>query len=89
MTETSKLLRAAYTKFTNVGFRNTKAVCQMFQYIEAEYLEQSGVNAKHAALTGALEKAVADYGKPGGPWNVPGEPGTWLQMARDALEKVK
>ncbi len=33
----------------------------------------------------ALEKAVADYGKPGGPWNVPSEPGTWIDMAKGAL----
>lgn len=33
----------------------------------------------------ALEKAVDDYGKPGGPWNVPSEPGTGLRMAKDAL----
>lgn len=36
-------------------------------------------------LRAALQKAVDDYGKPGGPWNVPSEPGTWLQMAKDAL----
>ena len=37
----------------------------------------------------ALEKAVADYGKPGGPWNVPSEPGTWLEMAKNALKKAR
>lgn len=36
-------------------------------------------------LRAALQKAVDDYGKPGGPWNVPSEPGTWLQMAKEAL----
>lgn len=40
-------------------------------------------------LLEALEKAVADYGKPGGPWNVPGEPGTWISMARKAIAAAK
>lgn len=40
-------------------------------------------------LLAALEKAVADYGQPGGPWNVPSEPGTWIEMARDAIQKAK
>lgn len=44
-------------------------------------------NAEIARLRAALQKAVDDYGKPGGPWNVPREPGTWLQMATDALGK--
>ena len=39
-------------------------------------------------LYDALSKAVADYGKPGGPWNVPSEPGTWIDMAKKALEKA-
>lgn len=40
---------------------------------------------KNKKLRAALQKAVDDYGKPGGPWNVPSEPGAWLQMAKDAL----
>ena len=37
----------------------------------------------------ALVKAVADYGKPGGPWNVPSEPGTWIHSATSALAKAR
>ena len=37
-------------------------------------------------LREALEEAVAMYGKPGGPWNVPGDAGGWLDRARKALE---
>jgi len=37
----------------------------------------------------ALKKAVADYGHNGGPWNVPGEPGVWLAMARSAIAKAE
>lgn len=36
-------------------------------------------------MRAALEKAVALYGQPGGPWNVPSEPGAWLAMAKEAL----
>lgn len=43
----------------------------------------------HHALLAALEKAIADYGNPGGPWNVPSEPGTWIAMARDAVAQAK
>jgi hypothetical protein len=37
-------------------------------------------------LKAALQKAVNDYGKPGGAWNIPDQPGTWIAMARAALE---
>jgi len=37
----------------------------------------------------ALENAVKDYGKPGGPWNVPSEPGTWIHSATSALAKAR
>lgn len=40
---------------------------------------------ENARMRKALEKAVDDYGKPGGPWNVPGKPGTWLCLAKEAL----
>lgn len=32
----------------------------------------------------ALDAAISQYGKPGGPWNVPGDPGGWLERARSA-----
>lgn len=37
-------------------------------------------------LREALEEAVEMYGKPGGPWNVPGDAGGWISKARKALE---
>jgi len=40
-------------------------------------------------LLAALEKAVENYGEPGGPWNVPSDPGGWLDMARQAIKKAK
>lgn len=40
-------------------------------------------------LFAALEKAVAQYGKPGGPWNVPSEPGTWIAEAKAAIARAR
>lgn len=37
----------------------------------------------------ALAEAVELYGKPGGPWNVPGEPGSWIAKATAALKKAR
>ena len=37
----------------------------------------------------ALEAAILEYGKPGGPWNVPSSPGTWIYKAKAALEKAR
>lgn len=42
-----------------------------------------------ATLRDALQYAVEKYGKPGGPWNVPGDPGGWLDRARKALEATE
>lgn len=36
----------------------------------------------------ALAEAVEKYGKPGGPWNVPGEAGSWIAKAKAALKKA-
>jgi len=36
-----------------------------------------------------LQEAVDLYGKPGGPWNVPNDPGGWISRAREVLsEKI-
>ena len=40
-------------------------------------------------LRTALNDAVEKYGKPGGPWNVPSEPGSWIANAKSALKKTK
>ena len=39
------------------------------------------------ALRDVLKDAVEKYGKPGGPWNVPSEPGSWIARAKDALKE--
>ena len=37
----------------------------------------------------ALSEAVEKYGKPGGPWNVPGSRGSWIEKAKKALKKAR
>ena len=57
----------------------------MEDYLERVHAENERLRASNRIMSLALEKAVADYGQPGGPWNVPSEPGTWLHMAKQAL----
>lgn len=40
-------------------------------------------------LLEVLQYAVSKYGKEGGPWNVPSDPGGWLERARAAIKKAK
>jgi len=40
-------------------------------------------------LYAALERAVELYGQPGGPWNVPSDPGSWIEQARKALKNAR
>ena len=44
---------------------------------------------ENRALREALSEAVEKYGKPGGPWNVPNEPGCWIEKAKKALKGGK
>lgn len=44
---------------------------------------------KLAIAVGALWEAVDAYGKPGGPWNVPSDPGGWLNRATEAIAKIE
>ena len=65
--------------------------CKPIAEVNCDCLEASNAHLIAAApeLYNALEKAVEDYGKPGGPWNDPSEPGTWLAMAQAALAKAR
>jgi hypothetical protein len=56
---------------------------------EEEGLADAALIAAAPDMYAAREKAIADYGKPGGPWNVPSEPGTWIHSARAALAKAR
>lgn len=44
------------------------------------------LEAERDRMREALAEAVEKYGKPGGPWNIPGESGSWIAKAREALE---
>jgi len=60
----------------------SKACGQAASRIEA-------LEAENRRMREALADAVEKYGKPGGPWNVPSEPGSWIVKARAALEGEK
>lgn len=45
-----------------------------------------GLEKERDRMREVLAEAVEKYGKPGGPWNIPGEPGSWIAKAREALE---
>lgn len=49
--------------------------------------EDDRLRARNAELESILKETVALYGKPGGPWNVPSDPGGWIEKARKALGK--
>jgi hypothetical protein len=59
----------------------------------AEDEEESIANANLIAaapdMYEALEAAILEYGKPGGPWNVPSSPGSWIDKAKAALVKAR
>lgn len=53
---------------------------------EAARAKIAKLRESNANLRAALQKAIDAYGKSGGPWNVPSEPGTWITMAREAMK---
>lgn len=58
-------------------------------FVRGENKANAHLIAAAPELYQALEKAVESYGKPGGPWNYPDEPGAWLAMAQAALAKAR
>lgn len=53
---------------------------------EAKTARIAELEAERDRMREALAEAVEKYGKPGGPWNIPGEPGSWIAKAREALK---
>ena len=45
--------------------------------------------AESPVLLAVVEEAIRLYGKPGGPWNVPSDPGGWIARAQDAVAKAR
>lgn len=63
-------------------YDHTPAVCAFAHHRIASTRTVDG------ELLEALKEAVAQYGKQGGPWNVPSDPGGWLDRARAAIAKA-
>lgn len=40
-------------------------------------------------LLAVLREGVASYGRPGGPWNMPKDPGGWISRAQAAIAKAE
>lgn len=89
------ITRAGENGNINIGMKNGRWVATVYAPIWHSVPRQIDVEADATLIAAApdlyaaLAKAVDDYGKPGGPWNVPSEPGTWIQMAKDALNKAR
>ena len=45
--------------------------------------------AQRDDLLAMLSETVALYGQTGGPWNIPSDPGGWLERARSAIARVR
>ena len=56
---------------------------------EEESIANATLIAAAPDMYEALEMAILKYGKPGGPWNVPSEPGTWIDKAKAAIVKAR
>jgi len=56
-------------------------------------LEKAAANGRLIAaapdLLAVVEEAIERYGKPGGPWNVPSDPGGWIARAQAAVAKAR
>lgn len=59
------------------------------EHMDLEQRSNAALIAAAPDLLEALERAVNLYGAPGGPWNVPSDPGGWLEQAREAIAKAK
>lgn len=83
--------KAKTQDYTIVSGSNKELICIIPSGKHSEGNEDSISALISAApdMYKALEKAVEDYGKPGGPWNVPSEPGSWIALAKAALAKAR
>ena len=88
-----QVMRIVPTDAYGIINRNPGPICEVFSQKVGIPDEACIANSKLIAaapeLYAALEKAVNDYGRTGGPWNVPDEPGTWLAIAQAALAKAR
>lgn len=64
-------------------------VADVFAYEEDQAHANAALIAAAPEMFEALAEAVEKYGKSGGPWNVPSEPGSWIAKAKEALKKAR
>lgn len=57
--------------------------------MKSTYTPAPALIAAAPDLLAALKEAVAAYGTPGGPWNVPSDPGGWISRAQAAIENAE
>lgn len=78
----------SYTGTHSIWAEGKRAICIMTGARKTADMERDA-NARLIAaapeLLDALRAAVDLYGKPGGPWNVPGSAGCWITQARAAI----
>jgi hypothetical protein len=55
----------------------------------AEMTEIARRAACYDDLLAVVEEAIRLYGRPGGPWNVPSDPGGWMDRAQAAVAKAR
>ena len=77
-----------YTGTRSIWAEGQRAICIMTGARKTADMERDAnahLIAAAPELLDALRAAVDLYGKPGGPWNVPGSVGTWIEQARAAI----
>lgn len=69
--------------------KNRKKIADYHKEWRSKQPKRKPVKEKNMELRAILQEAVDVYGKPGGPWNVPSDPGGWISRATKALEETK
>ena len=72
-----------------LGLRNAdlEAHIKSLEAINENNLAEAA--ARIVDLEAVLSETVALYGKPGGPWNIPSDPGGWLERARAVIDAAR
>ena len=78
-----------FSEIVNVAIVGDYPNKEIAKYNKERWDADKNLIAAAPDMYAALENAVKDYGKPGGPWNVPSEPGTWIHSATSALAKAR